>query len=158
MSDILPPLSEDRARARAAERPITADALLAFIVDRCRERRGGDIVSLDMRPLVDYMDHLLIVTGRSKRQNQAIARHVIAELKRSHRQLPISRSGLDGGTWICLDYLDVVLHVFDEETRAHYDLELRWADAAKTEHEAGASTADDDEAPDMSVDDGIIRG
>ncbi len=127
-------VSDARRAARAAPRALDGDALLALLVDACRERRGEDIVSLDVRPLVEYMDHLLIVTGRSKRQNQAIARHVISRLKREAATQPLSRSGLEEGTWICLDYVDVVLHLFDAPTRAHYDLELLWADAARTEH------------------------
>ena len=145
----------DRAKARAAPKDLTADALLARMVALCHERRGEDVVSLDVRGLVEYMDHLLLVSGRSARQNRALAEHLQRTLKREHKMLALSRSGMDAGTWICLDYVDVVVHIFDEESRAHYDLELLWADAKRTEHEApeGAAPADEDEP----VDDGVIR-
>lgn len=145
----------DRARARAAPKDLSADELLSRMVALCHQRRGEDVVSLDVRGLVEYMDHLLLVTGRSARQNRAIAEHVQRTLKREHRMLALSRSGMDAGTWICLDYVDVVLHVFDEESRDHYDLELLWADAQRTEHEApeGVSTVEDDD----DLDENVIR-
>ena len=137
----------DRAKARAGPRPMPADALLARMVALCHERRAEGVVSLDVRGLVDYMDHLLIVTGRSSRQNRAIADHVLRTFKREHRILALSRGGMDAATWICLDYVDVVLHIFDEEQRAHYDLELLWADAKRTEYEAPARDPDDAPPP-----------
>jgi len=99
------------------------------------ERRGTDVVLLDVRPLVDYTDFFLVATGQSGRQNQAIAEHVVRTLK-ADRRIAISKSGLEGGSWICLDLGDVVVHVFDPETRVRYDLELLWADAARVAPEA----------------------
>ena len=96
------------------------------------EKRGSDVVALEVGDLVDYMDYLLIATGRSARQNRAIAENVIRGLKKEGH-LPLSRSGLDAGEWICLDFVDVVIHLFDGETRDHYDLELLWADGTPVE-------------------------
>jgi ribosome silencing factor RsfS/YbeB/iojap len=112
--------------------PETPDtlALAKKIADLVRERRGQDLVLLDVRALVDYTDFFLVVTGQSARQNLAIAEHVVKSLKGEHRYA-ISKSGLDSGSWICLDMADVVVHVFDPETRAKYDLELLWADAPR---------------------------
>ncbi len=116
------------------DRTIDGDALLQRVVALCHERKAEDVVSLDVRGLVEYMDHLVICTGRSARQTRAIAEHVITQLKREDRVLPLSRAGLDAGSWVCIDFVDVVLHVFEPETRAHYDLELLWADAQRTDH------------------------
>ena len=127
------------------DRTLDADALLGRVVELCQERKGEDVVSLDVRGLVDYMDYLVICTGRSARQNRAIAEHVITQLKRDHRVLPLSRAGLDAGSWVCIDFVDVVLHVFEPETRDHYDLELLWGEAERTAYEAPA-TADADDA------------
>ena len=103
-------------------------ALALRITELIRERRGADLVLLDVRALVDYTDFFLLASGQSGRQNQAIGEHVVKSLKADHRYA-ISKSGLDTGSWICLDMGDVVVHVFDPETRARYDLELLWADA-----------------------------
>ena len=103
-----------------------------------QERRGTDVVLLDVRALIDYADAFLIVTGQSARQNLAIAEHVVRAMKAEHHYA-ISKSGLDSGSWICLDLGDVVVHVFDPETRARYDLELLWADAPRVD--LGPATA-----------------
>jgi len=107
-------------------------ALARRIVDLVRERRAGDVVLLDVRELVDYTDWFLICSGQSGRQNQAISEHVVKTLKADHRYA-ISKSGLETGSWVCLDLGDVVVHVFDPETRSRYDLELLWGDAPRVE-------------------------
>ena len=135
------------ARRPNDDRTIESDALLQRVVELCHERRAEDVVSLDVRGLVEYMDSLVIATGRSPRQNRAIAEHVMTQLKRESRVLPLSKAGLDAGSWICVDFVDVVLHVFEPEARAHYDLELLWGDAVRTEHPAPTrATAELEEA------------
>ena len=118
------------------DRELTGAQLLERVVALCHERKAEDVVVLDVRELVEYMDAMVICTGRSPRQNRAIAEHVMTQLKREHRVLPLSKAGNDAGAWICVDFVDVVLHVFEPEARAHYDLELLWADAVRTEHAA----------------------
>jgi ribosome-associated protein len=112
--------------------PTDSLALARRIAALVVERRGTDVVLLDVRSLVDYTDFFLLASGTSGRQNQTIAEHVVRTLKQD-RLLAISKSGLDTGSWICLDLGDVVVHVFDPETRARYDLELLWADAPRAD-------------------------
>jgi ribosome-associated protein len=111
---------------------LTSEQIRDRVVALVQDRRGADVVVLDVRALVDYMDFLVLATARSERQNRAIADHVRQEMKH-HRLLPLSRAGYEGGSWICLDYVDVVLHTFTPDTRTHYDLELLWADAERSE-------------------------
>ncbi len=111
---------------------LTSEELTQRLASLCLERKAEDVVVLDVRELVDYMDFLVLATGRSERQNRAIAEHVIRSMKKEG-SIPLSRAGIDGGAWICLDFVDVVLHVFMPETRGHYDLELLWADAKGVE-------------------------
>jgi ribosome-associated protein len=113
-------------------RPLPAEEVLRRVLELCRERRADPIVALDVRELADYMDYLVIATGRSARQNRSIADHVVREL-RPLGVRPLTRPGPDDGPWICLDFVDVVLHVFDAPTRAYYDLELLWGDAPHAE-------------------------
>jgi ribosome-associated protein len=113
-----------RTRAEA----VTNEELLERVVREAREKRGDDVVVLDVRKLADYMDYLVIVTGRSERQNRAIADHLIRMVKQAGR-VPLSRSGIEAGNWICVDLVDVVIHVMTPEVRALYDLELLWGDA-----------------------------
>ena len=119
-----------------------SEALLNRVVSLCHERRGEDIVALDVRELVDYMDFLVVATGRSERQNKAIADHVGRQLKREG-QTALSQAGTEEGAWICIDFVDVVLHVFTSDMRAHYDLELLWADADRVALELEVTNAEE---------------
>ena len=86
-----------------------------------------------MQAVCDYTDFFVIATGRNPRQAKAIHDEVIHELKREHRLLSRSVSGLPEATWIVADYLDVVLHVFTPETRDYYRLEDLWNDVPNVE-------------------------
>ena len=105
-----------------------------------------DVVVLDVRTLVDYADAFVVMTGQSARQNLAIAEHIVRSMK-AEQKYAISKSGLDSGSWICLDLGDIVVHVFDPETRARYDLELLWADAPRVELGAAPVPLDDSGIP-----------
>ncbi len=116
--------------APSARVSLTCEELLARIVTLIHERRGEDVVALDVRGLADYMDFLVIASGRSERQNRSIADGVMRGLK-GLKVRPLTRPGPEDGAWICLDFVDVVMHVFDPITRAHYDLENLWGDAPR---------------------------
>jgi ribosome-associated protein len=113
-------------------KPLQGKALAKRIAALCREKRGEDVVLLDVRGIADYMDFLLLVTGSGERQNRAIADHVVRSL-RGLKVRPLSTSGEEAGTWICVDFVDVVLHVFDAPTRNFYDLEELWGDADRVD-------------------------
>ncbi len=115
------------------------------------EKRGENLVALDVRPLVDYMDFMLVVTGRSARQTRAIAQWIIQGMKRDGH-VPLSRSGMDIGSWICLDYVDFVVHIFDPETRDYYDLELLWGDAERFDLAIDESTIEIDDVEPIEPD------
>ena len=119
-----------RRAARKKAAPSASEALARRVGALCREKRAEDVVVLDVRGLADYMDFLVIATGLAERQNRAVADHVVRSL-RGEKVRPLSVSGEDVGTWICVDLVDVVLHVFDRATRTHYDLELLWGDAPR---------------------------
>jgi ribosome-associated protein len=114
------------AEPTLSDSPVLARRLVAL----AQERRAEDPVLLDVRGLVDYTDFFVLLTGRSLRQNQAIAEHLVRSLKAEGRRA-LSKAGMETGSWVCLDFGDAVVHVFDPETRARYDLELLWADAPR---------------------------
>ena len=89
---------------------------------------------IDLRGRVSYTDYIVIATGTSDRQVQAIAKHV----ERSLRDLgwrPMSTEGLDTGRWALLDFADVILHVFNQTSRQEFDLEGMWSEAPRVELE-----------------------
>lgn len=94
------------------------------------ERKAEALVALDVRDLTSYADAFILCSGSSNRQVTAIAEHVKVELKKNGRK-PLSVDGMDDGKWVLLDYGDVIIHVFYEETRAFYDLDGLWADARR---------------------------
>jgi ribosome-associated protein len=81
---------------------------------------------LDMREVVGYTDWFVLMTGRNTRQTQAIAEEIALRLKNEDGLMPQRREGQREGTWILLDYLDAIVHVFTEETREYYRLDQLW--------------------------------
>ena len=94
------------------------------------DRKAIDVVVLDMADASSITDYFLICSGGSQRQVQAIADAIGEQLK----QAGITSLGVEGyreGHWILMDYGDVIVHVFSQETREFYDLERLWANAPK---------------------------
>jgi ribosome-associated protein len=98
------------------------------------EKKADDVVVLDLRGVSGYTDFLVIGSGGSDRQLEAIADSVETELSAQGRRA-IGSEGQRGGRWVLLDFGDVVVHVFHADDRAHYDLEGLWADAPRIEVE-----------------------
>lgn len=82
----------------------------------------------------------MICSGRNARQAQAIAGEVREALKRDEGLLPRNAAGEREGSWILLDYLDVVVHVFTPEARVFYALEELWHDAPRLELRRASGT------------------
>ncbi|MBM3678336.1 MAG: ribosome silencing factor [Actinobacteria bacterium] len=97
----------------------------------CEEKLATDVVILDMRTVCAYTDFFVLATGRNPRQTKSIVDEVTGVLKREERLIARSTGGLPEATWIVVDFLDVVLHVFTPETRAFYRLEDLWSDVPK---------------------------
>jgi len=95
-------------------------------------RKAEDIVVLDVQPFSSVADHFLICSGSSDRQVRAIADAIEAQLTHSGEK-PLAVEGYQKGTWVLLDCADLVVHVFDDETRRFYDLERLWYRAARLE-------------------------
>ncbi|MBM4025563.1 MAG: ribosome silencing factor [Planctomycetes bacterium] len=97
------------------------------------ERRCTDITILDLRGLSTATDYFVIATGTSARQMRTVADE-ISEAGREQGFSRFGRAGYEQGRWILLDYVDVVVHLFDTEYRQFYDLELLWGDAERVDY------------------------
>jgi ribosome-associated protein len=93
-------------------------------------KKAIEPVLLDVRALASYADYILVVSGRSDRQVQAIADGVREEL-RAQGLNPLSSEGTREGQWSLLDFGDVIVHVFYHPVREFYDLEGLWSDAPR---------------------------
>jgi ribosome-associated protein len=94
------------------------------------ERKGHDIVVLDLRGISTATDFFVLVSGTSDVQVKAIADHVVEELKTTGVR-PTHVEGMRGARWVLLDYVDFVVHVFHPQARGFYQLENLWGDAAR---------------------------
>jgi len=97
------------------------------------ENRGRDIVVLDMRELTSFFDYFVIASGTSRRQLHAMSEEIDHTLE---DDLNDQRMGIEGyaeSRWILLDYGNVVIHLFDDQMRAFYDLENLWAEAKRVD-------------------------
>jgi ribosome-associated protein len=94
------------------------------------DNRARDILLLDLRGVTPLVDFFVIATSTSRRQGNAVAGEIDAEMKRiGERKLGIE--GSEEGRWTLIDYGDFVVHIFSEEARAYYALEEIWGDAPR---------------------------
>jgi ribosome-associated protein len=113
-----------RARRTARKRPAGLD----LAIEASRDRKGSNLLELDLRGLSDATDYFLLVTGTSDTHVRSIAENVIEGLgERGVR--PSHVEGLRSGRWVLIDYIDFVVHVFHPAARAFYQLERLWGDA-----------------------------
>jgi ribosome-associated protein len=97
-------------------------------VAAAEDRKAIDLRVLHLAKISDFTDYFLICSGSNERQVQAIADGIEGRL-RDDGVRPLHVEGYNRGQWILLDYGDVVVHVFDSQTRGFYALERLWADA-----------------------------
>ena len=97
------------------------------------ERHCSDIVVLDLRNISPATDYFVIATGTSDRQMRTVADE-ICEAAREQGQQRFGRAGYEQARWILLDFIDVVIHIFDSVYRDYYDLELLWGDAKRIDY------------------------
>jgi ribosome-associated protein len=106
-----------------------------------RDDKSEDIVVLDVRELSEITDYLVVASGTSDRQMNSSLDDV--QHLGEDRGWPCFRTSSDDrSTWLLVDFVDVVVHLFEPNTRAHYDLEMMWGDAERIDwqrpHDAGA--------------------
>ena len=94
------------------------------------ERHCSDIVVLDLRSKSPATDYFVIATGTSDRQMRTVADEICEAARKVHFRR-FGRAGYEQARWILLDFIDVVIHIFDSEYRDYYDLELLWGDAER---------------------------
>ncbi len=103
--------------------------LLARMLD---EKQGEDILLLDVTGICPITDQLLVVTAKGQRHAQALADALLHLAKEQH----ITSLGLEGmqtGTWVLLDFNDVVVHIFQEDLRRFYNIEGLWSEGSRVD-------------------------
>jgi len=115
---------QDKGVLTAQERAIKC---AAFALDK----KALDVKVLEIKRISSIADYLVLASGRSDRQVQAIADCVKVEMKPFDR--PIDVEGMDEGRWVVIDYGDIIVHVFQEEVRRIYNLDELWGRAPQLE-------------------------
>jgi ribosome-associated protein len=106
--------------------------LAKTIVNAIEEKKGDNIVCLDLRDIENRVcDYFIICDGNSTTQIEAIAGSVEFLVKKELGERPYRSEGYENATWILIDYVNVIVHVFDKETRHFYNLESLWADGER---------------------------
>jgi ribosome-associated protein len=103
--------------------------LARTIVDLASDKKGENVVLMDMRQVSPVTDYFVIVSAGSDRQLKAIIEYVAEETKTRHDIRPWRVEGESAGGWVLMDYGDVVVHAFLPEKRSYYDLEGLWREA-----------------------------
>src|SRR5689334_24791141 len=116
-------------RARPAGADESRDLALV-VATAALEKKALAVEILDVVGKVDYADFLVLMTGRSNRQVDALAQ-AIEEACARKKKRALSVEGLPSASWVLLDFGDVVVHIFQEDARGLYDIEGLWLDAAR---------------------------
>jgi ribosome-associated protein len=98
------------------------------------DNKARDILVLDMRGITPLYDFFVLATGISRRQLHTLAEEIDA-MMRADGDTRLGIEGYEASKWVVQDYGDIVVHLFDPETRAFYGLEDLWADASRVDWE-----------------------
>ncbi len=115
---------------------MSSEAARTFAIECARMLRDDkceNIVVLDLRGVSPICDFFVIATGTSDRQMRAITDHV-RKMAKERGETPYSVSGYEESTWIVMDYVDVIIHMFNDEQRTYYDLDSLWGDSPHVEY------------------------
>jgi len=110
------------------------------VAEAALDKKAVDLVALDVSELTSYADTFVIATGTSDRHTRSIV-DAIREAVALQGEKPLGVEGYDEGRWVLMDLGDVIVHVFQAEVRAAYDLERLWSDASSLELSALRATA-----------------
>jgi ribosome-associated protein len=119
----------ESACADAGRHAVPEAALVA--ARAAQDKLGRDTAVLAMRELLGVTDAFVITSGGNSRQVRTIVDEVEHQLKREEGRAPHAIEGLRDLTWVLMDYGDFLVHVFQDEARAYYDLERLWGDAPR---------------------------
>lgn len=115
-------------------RGIQTDQLNQWIIEGIRDKKGKNIIQLDLRKLEDApADFFIICEGDSNTHVKSISDSVYKKVKDELQTMPSHMEGSGNARWVLIDYFNTVVHVFYPETRHFYELEQLWSDAKVTE-------------------------
>jgi ribosome-associated protein len=130
---------DDDTGARLTALAPDASRRATIAAQAAADKKGTEIVVLDVGEIISITEMFVLVSATNPRQVKTIAEEVEVALKASGSAGPRSIEGLDDATWVLMDFGDVIVHVFQAETRDYYDLDRLWADAPAVAWEENAA-------------------
>lgn len=114
-------------RRKIMDSKVFAEKICSVLSDR----KAQDVVCIDVRGKTEVADFYVVASGRSMTQTRALIEHVEEEMDKLEIA-PVRREGVREGRWAVLDYGDVLVHIFNDESRLFYHLESLWGDEKNT--------------------------
>lgn len=112
------------------------DELITLIITGIEDVKGQNINILDLRSIENSVcDYFVICDGNSNTQVNAIVNSIQKKVSKSVHEKPYQIEGVENAEWVLIDYINVVVHVFQKHKREYYDIENLWGDAKITEIE-----------------------
>ncbi|WP_378186942.1 ribosome silencing factor [Aquimarina sp. W85] len=116
-----------------SKKEINSDELIAQIIKGIEEVKGNDIDILDLRDIENTVcDYFVICNGTSNTQVNAIVSSIQKIVSKALKDKPWHIEGSENAEWVLMDYVNVVVHVFQKHIREFYDIEGLWGDAKTT--------------------------
>ncbi len=112
----------------------SADVLITHIIEGIENLKGEDIQLLDLRAIDNTpCDYFIVCNGNSNTQVNAIVQSIQKTVSKAIQEKPFHVEGQENAEWVLLDYVNVVVHVFQKHIRDYYNLEALWGDAKTTQ-------------------------
>jgi len=136
----LPKAAAPRVRKSAASVDLTpkverkdppSKRIALAIAEAALEKKAVNVMIIDVYGKVDYADYLVVMSGRSDRQVSALARGIAEDVQKATGERCEGIEGATEGSWVLMDFGDVVVHIFHDDVRGYYDLESLWIDAGR---------------------------
>ncbi len=126
------PANVPAAKGYAVEQAVADSYELAFTAAHAADdRKGADIVLLKLAEVSYLADYFVVATGFSHVQVRAIANSIEQSVQQTYNRLPTHQEGQKDGSWVVLDYGDVIAHIFLQKEREFYNLEAFWGHAER---------------------------
>ena len=123
-------------RKRSVARITKNSKLFKTIIQAIQEKKGENIVSLDLRKIHEAVaDFFIICEAKNHVQVRAIADFVEDQVEKNCDEVPYKHEGMQALQWALIDYVNVVVHIMQSESRNFYKLEDMWSDGIREEHE-----------------------
>ncbi len=115
----------------------SADELISLLLQGIEDVKGQDILLLDLRDIENTVcDYFIICSGTSNTHVNAIVGSVQKTVNRASKDKPWHVEGQENAEWVLMDYVNIVVHIFQKHIREYYDIEGLWGDAKFTEIES----------------------